>query len=98
MSDQKPSISVAPLKLGDRVQIKGRDNSIGKIVEYRGPLGPKGAPIYGIELQTKPVSSYIELREDQIEHATPPNRTKGFEPQKTVPKRTKKSKNAVKRG
>ena len=39
----------------------------GRIVEWRGPLGPGGAQIYRIRVQRKPKPVYIEVREDQLE-------------------------------
>jgi hypothetical protein len=54
-------------KLGDRVQIRRSGGLRGRIVEWRGPLGPKGEQIYRVMLRRKPVPSYIEVREDQLE-------------------------------
>lgn len=53
-------------KLGDRVKVR-YSNMTGRIVELRGPLGPKGAPIYRIRLWRKPRPAYVEVREDQLE-------------------------------
>ncbi len=39
------------------------------VVEYRGPLGPKGVNIYKILVSRKP-NTYIEVREDQLEIIT----------------------------
>jgi hypothetical protein len=35
------------------------------VVEYRGPLGPKGARIYRLLAQKRP-RLYMEVREDQL--------------------------------
>jgi hypothetical protein len=94
MPEQKKPISVAPLKLGDRVQIKGREGLVGRIIEFRGALGPEGTPIYGVQMRNKPVVSYIELREDQIEHAPALVRVRGIKSPKTSARRPKASKRA----
>jgi hypothetical protein len=94
MPGQEKPISVAPLKIGDRVKLKGREGIVGRIIEFRGPLGPDGAAIYGIQMQNKPVVSYIELREDQIEPAPAPVRIRGIKSPKISPRRPKASKRA----
>jgi hypothetical protein len=33
-----------PLPIGTRVKIRGSGYGVARIVEFRGPLGPKGAP------------------------------------------------------
>jgi hypothetical protein len=45
---------------------------LAQIVELRGPLGPGGVQVYGIAVVrrvagTKPIRTYIEVMEDQIE-------------------------------
>ena len=55
------------LKIGARVKIRNLGGQIGKIVEFRGTLGPKGERIYRILIRRKPRRDYIELREDQME-------------------------------
>lgn len=58
--------------LGDNVRILNSGHQSGRIVELRGPLGPRGIQIYRIRVdkevtlgvKSKPV--FIELREDQI--------------------------------
>ena len=94
MPGQKKSIPIAALKLGDRVKLKGREGLVGRIIEFRGPLGPGGTAVYGIEMQNKPVVSYIELREDQIEHAPVPVRIRGIKSPKISPRRPKASQRA----
>jgi hypothetical protein len=55
------------LKIGARVKIRNLGGQIGKIVEFRGALGPKGARIYRVLIRQKPRRDYIELRDDQME-------------------------------
>ena len=55
------------LQIGARVKIPNLGGQIGKIVEFRGGLGPKGAHIYRVLLRRKPRRDYIELRDDQLE-------------------------------
>lgn len=55
------------LQVGARVKIPNLDGQIGTIVEFRGELGPNGAPIYRVLLRRKPRRDYIELRDDQLE-------------------------------
>jgi hypothetical protein len=62
-----PPIPVKELKIGARVKIRNLGGQIGKIVEFRGALGPKGAPIYRVLIRRKPRRDYIELRDDQME-------------------------------
>jgi hypothetical protein len=52
--------------LGDRVRIRYSKDMIGKIIEFRGPLGPGGVQIYRVELNPEPDPTYIEVREDQL--------------------------------
>ena len=55
-----------PLKPGTAVRVRDSTYDRAWIVEYRGPLGPKGARVYGIVVQKKP-RIYIEVLEDQLE-------------------------------
>lgn len=55
------------LKPGDLVNIRYSGGQRGRIVEFRGALGPKGCNIYRIRLGRKPRASYVELPEDQLE-------------------------------
>jgi hypothetical protein len=58
----------ATLKVGDWVKILNSGyTKPGRIVEYRGPLGPGGARIYRVKLRGRPYPAYIEVREDQLE-------------------------------
>lgn len=66
MAGRKRGGLTPPLKLGDRVKIRHYDNQTGRVVELRGPLGPGGAQIYGVEVDRDPEPAYIELREDQL--------------------------------
>jgi hypothetical protein len=59
------------LKVGDRVKILNSGfTKGGKIVEFRGPLGPGGALIYRVRVRGKPNPAYGEFREDQLEVIT----------------------------
>ncbi len=55
------------LKVGDLVNIRNSGYRRGRIVEYRGPLGPGGAHIYRVRVRHKPRPAYAEFREDQLE-------------------------------
>ena len=55
-----------PLKPGTVVKILNSGYHRGWIVEYRGPLGPKGARIYRVLVVKKP-RMHIEVLEDQLE-------------------------------
>ena len=56
-----------PLKIGTRVRIRNSGYGRAQIVEYRGPLGPKGAQVYRVKLRRKPKPAYVEVLEDQLE-------------------------------
>ena len=56
-----------PLKSGTVVRIRDSGYHRAKIAEYRGPLGPKGARVYRVLVQSKPRHVYIEVLEDQLE-------------------------------
>ncbi len=58
--------SFEPLKPGTLVRIIHSGYDRARVAEYRGPLGPKGAHIYKIEVRRKPRRTYIEVREDQL--------------------------------
>lgn len=58
--------STEPLQVGSVVKILNTGYRKGKIVEYRGPLGPGGARIYRVCVRSKPKPAYIEVREDQL--------------------------------
>jgi hypothetical protein len=55
-----------PLKNGTVVKVRHSGFHRAWVLEYRGPLGPKGAPIYLVLVQKKP-RMHIEVREDQLE-------------------------------
>ena len=57
---------VEPLKVGTIVKIRNSGYPCAKIAEFRGPLGPKGARVYRVLVQTKP-RVYIEVLEEQLE-------------------------------
>ena len=60
--------------LGDRVQIKNYAGPPGKIIELRGPLGPKGVNIFRVAIPQKPGFVLIEVRGDQLERILTPTR------------------------
>ncbi len=53
-----------PLKIGTMVRVRTSRMGPARVIEYRGPLGPNGARIYGLQLSN---DAYTEVREDQIE-------------------------------
>ncbi len=55
-----------PLKDGTLVKIRDSDFNRARILEYLGPLGPKGARIYTVLAKTKP-RLVVDVREDQLE-------------------------------
>jgi len=56
------------IKLGDRVKVRGATSGLrGRVVELRGPLGPKGAQVYRVRVRGKPKPAYVEVLEDQLE-------------------------------
>ncbi|HTU88845.1 MAG TPA: hypothetical protein VMF69_02000 [Gemmataceae bacterium] len=62
MGTTKPS---PRFQVGDRVKILYSEWR-GRIVAFRGPLGPGGAFVYGVRIPLKPKPRYIELLEDQL--------------------------------
>ena len=56
-----------PFQVGDWVSIKDSTYKRVRIAEYRGALGPKGARVYKIRVQKKPLA-YVEVLEEQLEH------------------------------
>jgi hypothetical protein len=56
-----------PLKIGTIVRIRNSGYGRARIVEFRGPLGPKGARVYRVLVRKKPRPAYIEVSEDQLE-------------------------------
>jgi len=58
---------IEPLKVGTVVKIRDSGYHRAKIAEFLGPLGPKGARVYRVLVQTKPRRTYIEVLEDQLE-------------------------------
>jgi hypothetical protein len=57
-----------PLKIGTFVRI--RNSRYGQarvqVAEFRGPLGPKGARVYGVYIGEEP-AAYVEVLEEQLE-------------------------------
>jgi hypothetical protein len=58
------------IKVGDRVKVH-HSNVIARVVELRGPLGPKGAQVYRIRWGGKRPFSYAEVLEEQLEVIPP---------------------------
>ena len=87
MAKKKQPDVLVPFKLGDSVRIKNYAGKVGKIVEYRGPLGPGGASVYRVQVKRKPNISYIELLGNQIEVVEPTHK----KPSHTVGKARKGS-------
>lgn len=54
------------LNLGDLVEIRHSGGQRGRIIEFRGPLGPKGSNIYRVRIRRKPKATYVELPQDQL--------------------------------
>ena len=59
--------TVEGLAVGTIVTIRNSGYGRARIVEFRGPLGPKGARVYRIQVRKKPRPAYIEVLEDQLE-------------------------------
>ena len=64
MTTQHPT---EPLKIGTIVRIRNSGYGPAMIVEYRGPLGPKGARVYRLQVRGKPRPAYIEVLQEQLE-------------------------------
>jgi hypothetical protein len=56
-----------PLKVGTFVRIRNSGYGRAQIVEFRGPLGPKGARVYRVCVRKRPKPAYIEVLENQLE-------------------------------
>ena len=56
-----------PLKIGTIVRVRNSGYRRARVVEFRGPLGPKGARVYRIQVSKKPRPAYLEVLEDQLE-------------------------------
>jgi hypothetical protein len=70
MAKKKQSAVFVSFNLGDSVKIKSFAGKVGKIVEYRGALGPGGEPVFRVKLSRTPNVSYIELLGNQLEVVT----------------------------
>ena len=64
MTKQNPT---DPLKIGTIVRIRDSGFGRARVVEYRGPLGPKGARVYRVRAGKKPQFTYLEVLEEQLE-------------------------------
>jgi hypothetical protein len=69
MAKQEQDKPAVLFNLGDRVKIHRSGGMRGRIVELLAPLGPGGVQIYRVLVRRKPESTYIELREDQLQLA-----------------------------
>ncbi len=64
---QMPETIARPFKIGDRVRFLHSPTLRGRVVEFRGPLGPGGAEVYSVLLRRRPSRAYIEVLGEQIE-------------------------------
>jgi len=64
-----------PLPIGTRVKIRDSGYGVARIVEVRGPFGPKGARVYRVQVRQKPHPAYTEVLEEQLEVVEPSRRT-----------------------
>jgi hypothetical protein len=56
-----------PFKIGTIVRIRDSGYGRAEVVEYRGPLGPKGARVYRVQVRKGSRPAYIEVLEEQLE-------------------------------
>lgn len=61
---------VEGVKLGDRVKLLSPGGLTGRVVEFRGPLGPNGAQVYRICYRRKP-PGFTEVLREQMEILPP---------------------------
>ena len=54
-------IATEPLKVGSIVRIRNSSYGPVRIVEFRGPPGPKGARVYRLQVRKKPRPAYIQV-------------------------------------
>ena len=62
-----------PFKVGAVVRIRDSGYGFARIVEDRGPLGPKGARVYRLRVGKKAPTFYIEVLEEQLEEVPADN-------------------------
>ncbi len=60
-----------PFEIGTIVRVRNSGYGRARIVEFRGPLGPKGARVYRVRVRKKPRPAYIEVVEEQLEPEPP---------------------------
>ena len=60
--------------LGERVEVM--HFGPGRIIEFRGPLGPDGAQVYRVMYRRKPKAAYLEVLESQLRPAKSVERLK----------------------
>jgi hypothetical protein len=56
-----------PLKIGTIVRNRNSRYGRAMIVEFRGPLGPKGARVYRVQVRKKQRPACPEVLEEQLE-------------------------------
>lgn len=66
MSQEEQEKPAPIFKLGDRVKIHHSRGLRGRIVEWRGPLGPGGVQVYRVRIRGMSQPTYIELLEEQL--------------------------------
>ena len=89
MTELKQANLILPFNIGDRVKIKNYYGRIGRVVEYRGALGPDGALVFRVLVQRKPTPAYIELLANQLVAAPPAGTVDRIKGRKVVPKSSK---------
>jgi hypothetical protein len=72
MSENQQEKTPRLFNLWERVEIRHSGGTRGRIVELRSPLAPGGVQVYRIKVVrkvpgTRPIRSYIEVRDDQLE-------------------------------
>jgi hypothetical protein len=97
MAEQTEPASMASFQVGDRVYLKGYEGLLGIIIELRGPLGPNGEPIYGVDLRRRPVVADTEVREGQLVPAPAPVKVGRTRSSKISARRLKAGKRAMPR-
>jgi hypothetical protein len=67
-ADEQPAAATQRVfQLGDYVRIRHSPYRWAQVVELRGPVGPNGAPLYGVRIRGGKLDGvYMELRGDQL--------------------------------
>ena len=74
MSKKKVEPPVAVFNLGDRVLIRHTGGAIGRVIEFRGALGPGGMAVYRVSVGPKPRIRF-EVLASELEAAPKPGAT-----------------------